>query len=61
MTTQRNKHSAAITQAKRRSGGICERCGWPAQTFHHETPANKLIAVCYKCHRAKHHYNGRKK
>ena len=61
MTPQRNtRHTAAITQAKRRSGGICEICGWPAQTFHHETPANKLIAVCYKCHRAKHHYNGRK-
>lgn len=60
MTQQRNtKHTAAITQAKRRSGGICEICGWPAQTFHHEHK-HKLIAICYKCHRQKHH-NGRKK
>ena len=61
MTPQRNtRHTAALTQAKRRSGGICEICGWPAQTYHHEPPADRLMAVCYKCHKQKH-YHGRKK
>lgn len=61
MTPQRNtKHTAAVTQAKRRSGGICEICGWPHDgDFHHEYPAGRLIAVCRKCHKAKHH-NGSK-